>query len=242
VKLPRRHVRLLVRREGVEVIDESSGTRRFIGGYLLLERDRKDVKVFSVGERSELEAIIQEARLAGQIPPGYRLRKPGEDAVWNPHWVWPAVPAKELPPLHEALLIRPLQASTWSPPLIEAVLRYAVALVIGLPRFAPRIELEVSPDFQPIERAELLDVVEGRWGRRFVSGLDDVARLPQRRAWEPAAMFALLAVGFGACLLRIEHRLTVSSIVLALIVILRLREDRRRKHSPPAPRRAKASA
>ncbi len=151
---------------------------------------RGKVVVVSVGEtegeiRDRVTGLF--AAMRPPRPPPVMLR-PGRDAWWDAEWRWPPAkrPAGATPPAEDesaVLVIWPLRRESWSPVIAEALLRFALSqpasragsLPLASVLLKPRVELELSPDFDAVERGELVDVMRAGWGARRVllaPGLD----------------------------------------------------------------------
>lgn len=167
-----------------------AGSVASVAAVVGLTSVRGKVVVVSVGEtedeiRDRVTGLF--ADMKPPRPPPVMVR-PGSDAWWDAEWRWPPAerPAGATPPAEDesaVLVIWPLRRGSWSPVIAEALLRFALARPaaragsssITSALLKPRVELELSPELDAVERGELVDVMRAGWGARRIvlaPGLD----------------------------------------------------------------------
>lgn len=171
---------------------------------LLLHNERGEARVARVGgSELEVRANLEQQKASGVVPSSFAVVGPGDDPWWDAKIAWPPVNSKSArinSKQGAALLFNPLSAGSWFPPAIDSLLRYvlATASAKGLrwlrwPFTRPNLVLELVGTFSPVEREEVLDVVEQIWGRARVEGPSDIQRL-KLSPWAVAYWLGLLGL------------------------------------------------
>lgn len=220
-------VTLRISRMGTELHDPLKGApsvTRAALGYIAAEGK---VKMFTVGhDEVDLRDDIERAKRAGELPASFSVVSPGQSEWWDNELRWPPIKGPKLKPPPDdtqALFHNPFQKDVWCLPGVEGFLSYIIFQALGLPSIVwlrRTIKLEIGSEFDSVERAEIVDAVEARWGRSRVIGADDVPRLFRPLDY---AAWALLAIVYVELYLRVPRLMMALSVAVALLGVWWLR-------------------
>jgi hypothetical protein len=188
-----------------------------------------EAQVVAVGETpSEFVERCKGLVSSGELKELPSVVLPGESSSWDKRWQSkvPWTPAEKE---KSFLFIQPLRRETWSQPIVEVLLKYAIVMASKGPFLRPKISLEVSPDFDLNEYGQIVDAARACVGfqvklpkgrpRERLSILGVIARLTGPAAW---------VVGVGALLLPILNepapaRIKMASAFLLLVTLVLVR-------------------
>jgi hypothetical protein len=176
-----------VSREAVEIVGDDNAVYS-TGSLLTLLPQRGEARIARVGgSEHEAQADLLACARDGRLPASLRIVSPGQAPWWDAQFAWPRKTTYFAPPADdsEALVLNPLSRNAWSPPAIISLIRYALLrsspMGIRWLRWSftrPKLSVQVGGDFSPVERGEVLDAVEGVWGRPRVLPPPGVSPLP----------------------------------------------------------------
>jgi hypothetical protein len=225
--------RLTISREHtVRTSSQGTAVEQPTNVYLMLTKSGAKILTFGENE-DEFLARLKSLEQQG-ICPHTQIFRPGEDEWWDSKWLWPRTLRNEsakIPPLDSILISYPLRKETWSPDLLQAILRYHFLFLKDGFRFRsflgfqPKVEVTLSSEFDEVECGEIADVLWSVYPYRkltIIPAVSDAVFTPTLVCWRKATITqgTVGIIGIIALLFLLTHPRSVPAKIMVPAMIV----------------------